>query len=311
VVAELLHEGHQVCVLDNFSTGYRSRTEPVRDEIELVEGDIRSYERVSRGVKGCELVLHLAALPSVPRSVQDPLTTNEVNVTGTLNVLLAARDSGVRRVVMASSSSVYGAGTEPIKLEDQPTLPVAPYAVSKLAAECYARSFHDVYGLETVALRYFNVFGPGQDPSSQYAAVIPKFIKAAHGGEAPVVFGDGEQTRDFTYVANAVQASLLALTTDGISGEVFNVACGQRTSINEVLREIGRLTGSELKAIYDAPRAGEIRHSLAGIDLARRRLGYEPRVSVRDGLRLTVEAFDAVAGTGPLDALTSLPPGRA
>src|SRR5205823_5025301 len=191
------------------------------DEIELIEGDIQSYERASKAVSGCEVVFHQAALPSVPRSVQDPLTSNATNVTGTLNVLLAARDHGVRRVVCASSSSVYGpAGGTSAKREDQAAVPISPYATAKLSGESYARSFHAVYGLETVALRYFNVFGPRQDPTSQYSAVIPNFISALRAGERPLIFGDGEQSRDFTYVANVVEANLLAMDAEGVAGNV-------------------------------------------------------------------------------------------
>src|SRR5215218_8919973 len=218
IVDRLLADGHSVRVLDNFATGRRENLLDVLPDIELVEGDIQSYERVHNAVIGCEVVLHQGALPSVPRSVQDPLTSNATNVTGTLNVLLAARDAGVRRVVYASSSSVYGANTELPKRETSPALPIAPYPVSKLAGEGYCRSFSEVYGLETVALRYFNVFGPRQDPLSQYAAVIPTYITAFLDGKRPVVFGDGEQSRDFTYVQNVVEANLLAAGSEAVSG---------------------------------------------------------------------------------------------
>ena len=219
--------GNDVRVLDNFATGHRENLAELDAEIELVEGDIQSYERVHNAVRGCELVFHLAALPSVPRSIQDPLTSTASNVTGTLNVLLAARDEGVRRVVFASSSSVYGPQREYPQREDAAARPISPYAVSKLAAEGYCRAFTQVYGLETVAVRYFNVFGPRQDPLSQYAAVIPKFITAALRGESPVIFGDGEQSRDFTYIDNTVDGTLLASTAEGVAGETFNIACGE------------------------------------------------------------------------------------
>src|SRR5919107_3056941 len=220
----LCREGHRVRVLDNFATGRRDNLAHLAGDIELIEGDIRSYERVHNAVRGCELVFHQAALPSVPRSIQDPLTSNEANVTGALNILLASRDEGVRRVVMASSSSVYGPGEELPKHEAMPTVPIAPYAVAKLAAESYGRAFFQVYGLETVALRYFNVFGPRQDPHSEYAAVIPRFATALMSEKAPVVYGDGEQSRDFTYVDNTVAANVLAADAEGVAGQTFNVA---------------------------------------------------------------------------------------
>jgi UDP-glucose 4-epimerase len=236
------------------------------------------------------VVLHQAALPSVPRSVQDPLTSNATNVIGTLNVLLAARDHGARRVVLASSSSVYGglAGTGP-KREDQSAVPISPYATAKLAGEGYARSFHGVYELETVCLRYFNVFGPRQDPTSQYAAVIPNFITALLEGQPPVIFGDGEQSRDFTYVANVVQANLLAMDAPDVAGQVFNVACGERVTLNRLVAELQDLLGTDIEPVYAAPRAGDIRHSLADLTAARTELGYEPTVRLREGLERTID----------------------
>jgi nucleoside-diphosphate-sugar epimerase len=291
----LCRDGHRVRVLDNFATGRRENLLHLITDIELIEGDIQSYERVHNAVRGSELVFHAAALPSVPRSVQDPLTSNASNVTGTLNVLLASRDEGVRRVVFASSSSVYGANRELPKREDMPAHPIAPYAVAKLAAEGYCRAFFDVYGLETVSLRYFNVFGPRQDPVSQYAAVIPSFITALIGGQSPVVYGDGEQSRDFTYVDNAVEASLLAADADGVAGETFNVACGERTTLNEVLETLRDLSGSREAAEYGDPRPGDVAHSLADISRARERLGYEPGIDVRRGLELTYQHIEGKA----------------
>src|SRR3954454_9528958 len=261
----LCRDGHRVRVLDNFATGRRESLIPLLDEIELIEGDIQSYERVHTAVKGCEVVFHLAALPSVPRSVQDPLTSNASNVTGTLNVLLTARDEEVRRVIAASSSSVYGANPELPKREDMATVPIAPYAVSKLAAENYCRSFFNVYGLETVALRYFNVFGPRQDPLSQYAAVIPRFITAILDGQQPVIHGDGEQSRDFTYIDNAVEANLLAASAPDIAGETFNIACGDRISLNDLIAELEAITGEQITPVHDEARPGDVRHSLADI----------------------------------------------
>jgi len=227
LVERLLNDGHDVRVLDNFATGKRENLLAFRDDVEIVEGDLQSYERVHTAVRGSEIVLHQAALPSVPRSVQDPLTSNAVNVIGTLNVLLASRDEGVRRVVFASSSSIYGANPDLPKHEGLALLPMSPYAVAKLAGEGYCRSFHQVFGLDTVAIRYFNVFGPRQDPLSQYAAVIPKFITSLLVGEAPVIYGDGEQSRDFTYVANVVEANMLAMSAEGVGGKAYNVAMGE------------------------------------------------------------------------------------
>jgi nucleoside-diphosphate-sugar epimerase len=296
LVAALVHRGDTVRVLDNFATGRRGNVAAYATEVELIEGDIRSPERVAQAVAGCDAVLHQAALPSVPRSVQDPLTSHETNVTGTLNVLLAARDHDVGRVVYASSSSVYGPGADgglAPKHEGMPPLPISPYATAKLAGEGYARSFERVYGLPTVALRYFNVFGPGQDPASQYAAVIPRFIVSLLTGRAPIVFGDGSQSRDFTFVGNVVAANLLALEADGVAGETFNVACGRRVTLNEVLDLLRELTGAEVTAIHDDRRPGEIEHSVAELDHARRGLGYAPSVSLREGLSLPVEHFRA------------------
>jgi UDP-glucose 4-epimerase len=226
--------------------------------------------------------------------VQDPLTSNATNVIGTLNVLLAARDHGVRRVVYASSSSVYGSssGITP-KQENKPTIPISPYATAKLAGEGYARSFHGVYGLETVALRYFNVFGPRQDPTSQYAAVVPNFIGALIAGQPPVIFGDGEQSRDFTYVANIVDANVLAMDAPGVAGRVYNVACGERVTLNRLVGELRELLSSDVEPAYAAPRPGDIKHSLADLSRARTELGYEPSVLLRDGLERTIEYFHA------------------
>jgi nucleoside-diphosphate-sugar epimerase len=295
LVERLVTDGHDVRVLDNFATGKRENLLEWADQVELVEGDMRSYERVHTAVRGCELVLHQAALPSVPRSVQDPLTSSEVNITGTLNVLLAARDEGVRRVVFASSSSIYGANPELPKREDLIPLPMSPYAVAKLAGEGYCRSFHEVFGIETVALRYFNVFGPRQDPLSQYAAVIPNFITALLAGDQPVVYGDGEQSRDFTYVENVVEANLLAMSADGVAGKVFNVAAGERTTLNRLLDHLGALIGRAPDARYDPARLGDVRHSEADIGRARRELGYSPSISPLEGLRRTLAWYEGRA----------------
>jgi nucleoside-diphosphate-sugar epimerase len=287
LVDRLLHDGNEVRVLDNFATGHRENLLGVDGEIELVEGDIQSYERVHNAVRGCELVFHLAALPSVPRSIQDPLTSTASNVTGTLNVLLAARDEDVRRIVFASSSSVYGPQREFPQREEAAARPISPYGVSKLAAEGYCRAFTRVYGLETVALRYFNVFGPRQDPLSQYAAVIPKFITAVLRGERPVVFGDGEQSRDFTYIDNTVDGTVLAGSAEGAEGETFNVACGEATTLNELVRHIGELSGKPVEATYAERQPGDLDRSLADISRAREVLAYEPAVDIRAGLEKT------------------------
>lgn len=286
LVDALLAEGFEVRVLDNFATGRRENLREALPNIELIEGDIQSYERAHTAVRGCELVFHLAALPSVPRSVQDPLTSNATNVIGTLNVLLASRDAEVRRVVYASSSSVYGASEELPKREEMAVTPIAPYAVSKLAGEGYCRSFTRVYGLDTVALRYFNVFGPRQDPLSQYAAVIPRFIAAFRDRRRPVVYGDGEQSRDFTFIDNAVDATLCAARAGkGVAGEMFNAACGSRISLLDILAELRSLTDTELEPEHLPARAGDVRHSLADISKAGSALGYEPTVDFREGLR--------------------------
>jgi nucleoside-diphosphate-sugar epimerase len=295
LVRRLLELGDEVRVLDNFSTGGRPNLAEIADEIEVVEGELRSYERVHNATRGMELVFHQGALPSVPRSVQDPLTTGAVNVEGTLNVLLAARDEDVRRVVFASSSSVYGnSGTLP-RTETQFPDPISPYAVSKLAAERYCVSFSRVYELETVVLRYFNVFGPRQDPTSQYAAVVPRFIAAIDAGEPIPVYGDGEQSRDFTYVDNVVEANVRAAEVDGVSGSVLNVATGRQLTVNELADSIGEVLGKPVEREYLQPRAGDVRDSWADVGEAQRLLGWEPHVALEDGLRLAAEAFLARA----------------
>ncbi len=302
IVERLLNEGESVRVLDNFATGQRSNLVPFMGDIELIEGDLQSYERAHNAIRGCEAVFHQAALPSVPRSVQDPLTSNASNVIGTLNILLAARDEDVRRVVFASSSSVYGSVPTLPKTEDLPTLPISPYAVAKLAAEGYCRSFTAVYGLETVALRYFNVFGPRQDPMSQYAAVVPNFITAALEGGTISIHGDGEQSRDFTYIENVVDANLAAMSAEGAAGNAYNVACGERVSLNELIAELAQLTGQELEPVYGPERPGDVKHSLADISRARQELGYEPRVDLQEGLRRSLAFYEGSLAPQPADA---------
>ena len=291
LVRALLERGDDVRVLDNFSTGNRSNLAELAGEVEIVEGELRSYERVHAATRGVEVVFHQGALPSVPRSVQDPLTTSAVNVEGTLNVLLAARDEGIRRVVFASSSSVYGNSGELPRIESANPNPISPYGVSKLAAERYCVSFSRVYPLETVALRYFNVFGPNQDPGSQYAAVVPRFVTAVAEGRPLEVYGDGEQRRDFTYVENVVAANLLAAEADGISGAVMNVATGRSTTVNELAEAVGSLLGRSVERELRPERAGDIKDSWADVTRARELLGWEPHVDLEQGLRLAAEAF--------------------
>jgi len=290
VVSALLERGDEVRVLDNFSTGSRDNLEGL--DVEVVEGELRSWERVHAAVRGVELVFHLGALGSVPRSVQDPLTSSAVNVEGTLNVLLAARDENVRRVVFSSSSSVYGSSGELPRTEEMAPDPISPYGVAKLAAERYCVSFSRVYEqFETVVLRYFNVFGPRQSPLSQYAAVVPLFVTHIARGEPIVVFGDGEQSRDFTYVANVVDATLRAGGAPGASGRIFNVAAGQPASVNDLAAAVGRILDRPVARQEAPPRPGDVRDSWANIDAARTALGYEPVVSLEAGLRLTIDAL--------------------
>lgn len=285
----LLARGDDVRVLDNFSTGNRGNLAGLEQDVELVEGDLRSYERVHAAVRGVEVVFHQGALPSVPRSVQDPLTTTAVNVEGTLNVLLAARDEGVRRIVNASSSSVYGNGGALPRAESQLPDPISPYAVAKLAAERFCTSFSRVYAMEIVSLRYFNVFGPRQDPTSQYSAVVPRFLRAIAAGEPVTVYGDGEQSRDFTYVDNVIGANLLAADAAGVSGEIVNIATGGSTTVNQLAETIGRLLSRPVEKEFEPEREADVLASWADVEQARRLLGYEPRVDLEDGLGRTAD----------------------
>ncbi len=294
IATRLLETGRDVRIIDNFATGRRSNLSHLVGDVDLVEADIRNLEELRGAVSGCDAVVHLAAVPSVPRSIADPATSHEANATGTLNVLIAARDEGASRVVFASSSSIYGAAVELPKHEGLAPLPISPYAVSKLAAESYCRSFYQVYGLETVALRYFNVFGPRQDPQSEYAAVIPRFIWAYRHGEPPVIFGDGEQSRDFTYVENVVRANLAALEVKAIGGRVYNIACGDRITLNQLSESLRQEIGSDIEPVHGPERAGDVRHSMADISKARAELGYEPVISLEEGVRLTVEHYVTV-----------------
>jgi len=291
LVAALLERGDDVRVLDNFSTGSRANLAALGREVEVVEGDLRSYERVHTAVRGTEIVFHEGALGSVPRSVQDPLSSTAVNVEGTLNVLLAARDEGIRRVVAASSSSVYGDGGEFPRVESQAPNPISPYAVAKLAAERFCVSFTRVYGIETVALRYFNVFGPRQDPSSQYAAVVPRFIRLVADGEPVTVHGDGGQSRDFTYVENVVRANLLAADAAEAVGRVLNVATGSSETVDTLADTIGRLLDRPVEKTHGPAQPGDVRESWADVSAAREAIGYEPVVGFEEGLRRTIDAM--------------------
>jgi nucleoside-diphosphate-sugar epimerase len=295
IVDELLRRSHQVTVLDDFSGGKEANLAAAAAKIQLVRGSICDLDTVREACQGADCVLHLAARTSVPRSVADPLETNRVNVDGTLNVLVAARDAGVRRVVFAASSSAYGESPTLPKAESMAPQPISPYGVSKLAGEVYLQVFGRAYGLENVSLRYFNVFGPRQDPTSQYSGVLSRFITAFLEGSEPVVFGDGEQSRDFTFVENVVDATLRAAEAPGVSGMVFNVGTGDRFTLNHTLAQLGKISGKQLRARYEPPRTGDIRDSQADISLARKFLGYEPRVGFEEGLRRTFDWYNAAS----------------
>jgi len=287
----LVERGESVRVLDNFATGREQNLAGLHDKLHLIRGDIRDVAVVEQAMKGVDYVLHQAALPSVPRSVAHPVETNDVNVNGTLVILQAARAAGVKRVVFAASSSAYGETPTLPKVETMPNDPLSPYAASKVAGEMYLKVFHNCYGLETVALRYFNVFGPQQDPQSQYAAVIPRFVTAALEGRQPTIFGDGLQSRDFCYIENAIEANLLACTAPKAAGQLMNIACGVRTTLLEVLDKLGAIVGRKVTAIHEPTRAGDIKHSLADIGRARELLGYTGRITFEEGLARTVEWY--------------------
>ncbi|NLX23013.1 MAG: SDR family oxidoreductase [Phycisphaerae bacterium] len=291
IVERLVRDGHSVRVLDNFYSGKRQNLAPFASEIEIIEGDIRRPEDCKHACQGVEIVYHEAAVPSVPKSVEDPLTSHEANITGTFNVLMAARDTGCRRVIFAASSSAYGDLPDLPKRETACPAPLSPYAVAKLAGEAYLRAFRTCYGLETLALRYFNVFGPRQDPASQYAAAIPAFVSAILKGEPPTIFGDGEQTRDFTHIDNVVHANMLAAQTPNANGQVMNIACGERVSVNQIIGLINQLLGKNVAPKYVDARPGDVKHSLADISLAREVLGYEPLLMFEEGLRRAIDWY--------------------
>jgi nucleoside-diphosphate-sugar epimerase len=289
----LLKRGYSVRVLDDFSSGKKKNLVYDRKypSLEIIKGDIRDLSICQKAAKGMEYVFHQAALPSVQRSVEDPETSNAVNVVGTLNILLAAREEKAKRVVYASSSSIYGDTPTLPKHEEMPSHPLSPYALQKYIGEQYCRLFYQLYGLETISLRYFNIFGPKQDPNSIYSAVIPKFIDALLQGRPPIIFGDGEQSRDFTYIENVVQANLLAMSAGHLHGEAINIACGVRTSLNQLLNVLKGILGSTLAPVYQEPRQGDVRHSLADIRKGKEILNYTPIVGIETGLEKTVEFF--------------------
>jgi UDP-glucose 4-epimerase len=293
LVDALVRDGHVVRVLDNLSTGDPANLAGVIDRIEFVRGDLADLETVRRATRGVGYVFHQAALPSVPRSVADPLGTHAACATGTLHALVAAREAGVRRFVYAASSSAYGNSDRPSKHEDDPTRPLSPYAVAKLVGEQYCQSFGTVYGFEAVCLRYFNVFGPRQKPGGPYSAVIPVFMDAMLAGRRPVIYGDGTQSRDFTYVDNVVRANLLAATAPGAGGKVYNAACGGSVTLLDLVAGINRLLGTHVEPEFASPRAGDVRHSRADISRAKAELGYEPAVGIEEGLRRCLEHFRA------------------
>jgi UDP-glucose 4-epimerase len=292
LVESLLNEGHHVKVLDNFSTGKKENIYKFEKDIELIEGDVRNYNSVIEAVRGTEIILHQAALTPAQRSLPDPVLCNEVNINGTINILDAAKKYDVQRVVFASSSSVYGNTKELPKHENLPLRALTPFALTKLAGEGYCRLFSDLYGLETISLRYFSVFGPKQDSESQYSPIIPKFIKTMLEGSQPVIYGDGEQSRDFVYVSNIVKANYLAATADIKGrGEVINCASNEHITLNQLVDTINDALHSEILPIYSEPRKNDIKHLIADISLAEKLLGYKPEVSFKDGLELTVEFF--------------------
>ena len=291
IVRRLVSEGAEVRVVDNLSTGLAERLDDVRESVDLVRGDLANQQVSEEAVQGIDCVLHQAAVPSVQRSVSDPVGTNRANVTATVNLLESCRKAGVRRVVYAASSSAYGDTEVLPKTEQMPPNPLSPYALQKWVGEHYCKLYHSLYELETVSLRYFNVFGPAQDPHSEYSAVIPKFINAMLVKKPITVYGDGEQSRDFTYVENVVEANLMALQASAAPGNVCNIGCGERVTLNTLIRLLEEIMGVKAEVNYATPKPGDVRHSLADITAARRLLGYEPKVWLKEGLMQTVKAF--------------------
>jgi nucleoside-diphosphate-sugar epimerase len=289
IAEHLVRQGSSVRVFDNFSSGKRENVRSFADKAEIIEGDLRDPKSIEHAINGVRFVLHLGAIPSVTRSVEDPWTTGEVNITGTINLLLAARAAGVQRVIFTSSSSVYGDAPALPKREDMPPSPLSPYAVQKTTGEHYCRIFWQLYGLETISLRYFNVFGPRQDPQSQYAAVIPRFITAILNGQSPTIYGDGMQTRDFSHVENVIEANVLACRAPKEAlGESFNIACGGRISLLELVSTVNRILGKDIQPKFEAARPGDVRDSQADISKAEKLLGWKPRMSFADGIAKTI-----------------------
>lgn len=293
IVKKVLEQGDFVRVADDFSTGRRENVEEflTNPNFELIEGDLTDFEVVKKAVKGMDFVFHQAAVPSVQRSVEDPLKSNNANVNGTLNMLIASRDEKIKRFIYAASSSVYGDNPDLPKKESFPPMPISPYALTKYAGERYCQIFWKIFGLPTICLRYFNVFGPKQNPKSQYAAVIPNFIIAALTGQKPRIYGDGTQSRDFTFIDNVVEANLLAVKAENGFGEVFNIACNEETSLNNLLLMIGGIVGEEIMAEYDTARVGDVPHSRADISKAEKVLGYKPKIKIVDGLKKTIDWY--------------------
>jgi len=292
IVEELVERGERVRAIDNLSTGKIENISAFLEKIDFLKGDLTDIEVAKKAVKDIDYILHQAAIPSVPRSINDPISSNSTNVAGTLNLLVAAKEAKVRRIVIASSSSVYGDSEVLPKSEDMKTNPLSPYAVTKLVEELYGSVFYKIYGLETVSLRYFNVFGPRQDPTSQYSAVIPKFITRMLEGKSPIIFGDGERSRDFTYVKNVVNANVLAASSPKIGhGEVINIACGNRITLNELVNKIKEIIGTNIKPEYTAPRLGDVKHSLADINRAKKLLSYIVEVPFIEGLKATIDWY--------------------
>jgi len=291
IIENLVRQRNTVKVIDNFSTGKRENIDAFKNDVEIIDADLAETKNLAQFLKGADYVIHQAAIPSVPKSILDPLKSHNANVNGTLSLLLACRDAGVKRFVYASSSSLYGDSPTLPKHESMMPNPLSPYGAQKLFAEMYCQVFTKAYGLETVSLRYFNVFGPRQDSTSQYSGVLALFIPAVLQGRRPTIYGDGLQSRDFTYVQNVVEANLLACKVPGVAGQVFNVACGDRITVNSMLHQINKIVGVDISPIYAEPRSGDIKHSQADITRAREHLGYEPKVSFEEGLRATVEWY--------------------
>ncbi|AQT69702.1 UDP-glucose 4-epimerase [Anaerohalosphaera lusitana] len=291
ICRRLVNEGHSVKVIDNLLTGKKSNLDDIIDKIDFIEGDMGDVELSKAAMKDVDVVFHQGALPSVPKSVDDPAATHKHCVDATFNVLLAARDSGVKRVVYAASSSAYGDSERLPKVEDMVTNPLSPYAVGKLVGEYYCKVFSEVFGLETIALRYFNVFGPYQDPTSQYAAAIPAFVTSILKGTPPTIYGDGEQSRDFTYIDNVVEANMCAANAEKTQGEVVNIACGDRITVNEIIKMINSITGQNVEPEYAPRRAGDVKHSHADISKAKEVIGFEPVCEFREGLDKAIDWY--------------------